>query len=113
MHELCNAADGQLHNGETWHLFKHLLDETKTKSHQRDRLAKLLHLEIMKSGAAAVRKTPRQVRPDDTVGRTRFIPRSTKSVPGQGDINRRGTHSPARPEQTTGTCVGPHHKQGP
>ncbi|XP_077560535.1 uncharacterized protein LOC144175329 [Haemaphysalis longicornis] len=54
--ELCNAADGQLHKGRTWNLFRHLLDETKTKSHQRDRLAKILHAEIKERGEDAVKK---------------------------------------------------------
>ncbi|XP_077553450.1 uncharacterized protein LOC144168315 [Haemaphysalis longicornis] len=54
--ELCNAADGQLHNDRTWNLFRHLLDETKTKSYQRDRLAKILHAEIKERGEDAVKK---------------------------------------------------------
>ncbi|XP_077564576.1 uncharacterized protein LOC144180043 [Haemaphysalis longicornis] len=54
--ELCNAADGQLHNGRTWNLFRHLLDKTKTKSYQRDRLAKILHAEIKERGEDAVKK---------------------------------------------------------
>ncbi|CAN7937961.1 unnamed protein product, partial [Ixodes hexagonus] len=29
--DTCNAADGQMHNGATWRLLRHLLDETKTK----------------------------------------------------------------------------------
>lgn len=52
--ELCNAVDGQLHNGKAWNLMKHLLDETKTKSHQRDCLARLIHKEIEKHGEDAV-----------------------------------------------------------
>lgn len=42
-HELCNAINGQMHNGKAWNILRQLLDETKTKSHQRDRLAKLIH----------------------------------------------------------------------
>ncbi|XP_077530885.1 uncharacterized protein LOC144142925 [Haemaphysalis longicornis] len=52
--EMCCAVDGQLHNGKAWNLLKHLMDETKTKSHQRDRLAKLLHREVTENGAEAV-----------------------------------------------------------
>lgn len=54
--EICNAADGQMHNGKTWNLLRHLLDKTKTKSHQRDRLAKLIHREVTKHGAEHVTK---------------------------------------------------------
>ncbi|KAG0414497.1 hypothetical protein HPB47_008340 [Ixodes persulcatus] len=43
--EMCNAVDGQLHNGKAWSLLKHLLDATNTKSHQRDHLARLIHKE--------------------------------------------------------------------
>ncbi|XP_077547772.1 uncharacterized protein LOC144160025 [Haemaphysalis longicornis] len=52
--EMCCAVDGQLHNGKAWNLLKHLMDETKTKSHQRDRLAKLLQREVTENGAEAV-----------------------------------------------------------
>ncbi|XP_037567446.1 uncharacterized protein LOC119447964 [Dermacentor silvarum] len=44
--EVCNAVDGQLHNGQTWKLLKRLLDETKSKSNQRDNLRRLLYTEI-------------------------------------------------------------------
>ncbi|XP_070390919.1 uncharacterized protein [Dermacentor albipictus] len=44
------AADGQMHSGETWHL----LDETKTKSHQRDRLARLIHRAVSAHGVDEV-----------------------------------------------------------
>lgn len=52
--EICNAADGQMHSGKTWNLLRHLLDETKTKSHQRDRLAKLIHRAVSVHGADEV-----------------------------------------------------------
>ncbi|KAG0444479.1 hypothetical protein HPB47_013748 [Ixodes persulcatus] len=52
--EICNAADGQMHSGMTWNLLRHLLDETKTKSHQRDRLAKLIHWAVSVHGADEV-----------------------------------------------------------
>ncbi|XP_072143750.1 uncharacterized protein [Dermacentor andersoni] len=48
--EICNAADGQMHCGKTWNLMRHLLDETKTKSHQRDRLAKIIHRAVKENG---------------------------------------------------------------
>ncbi|XP_077560738.1 uncharacterized protein LOC144175539 [Haemaphysalis longicornis] len=54
-HELCNAINGQMHNGKAWNILRQLLDETKTKSHQRDRLAKLIHKEIMAKGETAVK----------------------------------------------------------
>ncbi|XP_077564790.1 uncharacterized protein LOC144180295 [Haemaphysalis longicornis] len=54
--EICNAADGQLHCGRTWNLLRHLLDETKSKSHQRDRLTKLMHRAIQKHGEEEVLK---------------------------------------------------------
>ncbi|XP_077548070.1 uncharacterized protein LOC144160777 [Haemaphysalis longicornis] len=52
--ELCNAVDGQLHNGKARSLLKRLLNETNTKSHQRDRLARLLHKELAERGKDAV-----------------------------------------------------------
>ncbi|KAG0436899.1 hypothetical protein HPB47_017709 [Ixodes persulcatus] len=48
--QMCNAVDGQLHNGKAWSLLKHLLDATNTKSHQRDHLARLIHKEIGERG---------------------------------------------------------------
>lgn len=45
-HEICSAADGQMHCGRTWTLLRHLLDETKTKSHQRDRLTRITHAAV-------------------------------------------------------------------
>lgn len=54
--ELCNSVDGQLHNGQTWKLLKHLLDNTKTKSHQRDCMARLLYTEVKKLGEERVAK---------------------------------------------------------
>lgn len=32
-HELCNAINGQMHNGKAWNILRQLLGETKTKSH--------------------------------------------------------------------------------
>ncbi|KAM7315618.1 hypothetical protein ISCGN_005401 [Ixodes scapularis] len=52
--EMCNAVDGQLHNGKAWSLLKHLLDATNTKSHQRDHLARLIHKEIGECGKDVV-----------------------------------------------------------
>ncbi|XP_077538316.1 uncharacterized protein LOC144150831 [Haemaphysalis longicornis] len=45
-----SVADGQLHVGRTWSLLRHLLDETKTKSHQRDNLSKILNKSIRERG---------------------------------------------------------------
>ncbi|XP_077541716.1 uncharacterized protein LOC144153828 [Haemaphysalis longicornis] len=42
-HAVCNEADGQLHNGRTWKLLRHLLDETGTKGYQQHRLAQVIH----------------------------------------------------------------------
>ncbi|XP_070377433.1 uncharacterized protein [Dermacentor albipictus] len=52
--EICNAADGQMHWGKTWNLVRHLLDETKTKSHQRDRLTKIIHRAVKENGETEV-----------------------------------------------------------
>ncbi|XP_072142945.1 uncharacterized protein [Dermacentor andersoni] len=52
--EICNAADGQMHSGKTWNLMRHLLDKTKTKSHQRDRLAKIIHRAVKENGETEV-----------------------------------------------------------
>ncbi|XP_077508619.1 uncharacterized protein LOC144120005 [Amblyomma americanum] len=52
--EICNAADGQMHSGKTWNLLRHLLDETNTKSHQRDILAKLIQRAVSVHGADEV-----------------------------------------------------------
>ncbi|KAM7307743.1 hypothetical protein ISCGN_011379 [Ixodes scapularis] len=57
--EMCNAEDGQLHNGKAWSLLKHLLDATNTKSHQRDHLARLIHKEIGECGKDVVAARPR------------------------------------------------------
>ncbi|XP_037561061.1 uncharacterized protein LOC119440205 [Dermacentor silvarum] len=44
-YDICNAIDGQLHNGSTWRLLRHLLGETQGKSAQRANLQRLLHKE--------------------------------------------------------------------
>ncbi|XP_049518932.1 uncharacterized protein LOC125943564, partial [Dermacentor silvarum] len=77
--ELCNAADGQLHNGKSWNLLRYLLDETKTKSHQRDCLERLLHKELEKHGEDAV--TARL--------RAKYLPRTStvQHGPYEGDPN--------------------------
>lgn len=41
--EVCNSIDGQMRNGKTWNLLKHLLHDTNTKSNQRHVLARLVH----------------------------------------------------------------------
>lgn len=53
---ICNAADGQLHCGRTWNILPRLLDETKSKSHQRDRLNKIMHRDIQKHGKEEIIK---------------------------------------------------------
>ncbi|XP_065281367.1 uncharacterized protein [Dermacentor albipictus] len=52
--EIFNAADGQMHCGKTWNLMRHLLDETKTKSHQRDRLTKIIQRAVKENGETEV-----------------------------------------------------------
>lgn len=52
--ELCNAVDGQLHNGKAWQILRHLLDNTATKTHQRQCLARLLHTNVTALGQQAV-----------------------------------------------------------
>lgn len=41
--EVCNSIDGQVRNGKSWNLLKHLLDDTNTRTNQRHSLAKILH----------------------------------------------------------------------
>ncbi|XP_049514057.1 uncharacterized protein LOC119431900 [Dermacentor silvarum] len=41
--EVCDSIDGQMHNGKTWGMLKHLLDEGSTRSNQRHTLARALH----------------------------------------------------------------------
>lgn len=54
-YDTCNAADGQMHSGRTWAMLRHLFDETKTKSHQRDSLAKILNMALRELGKEEVR----------------------------------------------------------
>ncbi|XP_077530888.1 uncharacterized protein LOC144142932 [Haemaphysalis longicornis] len=54
--EMCNAADGQLHVGKTWSMLRHLLDETKTKSYQRDSLNKTLNKALRELGKEEMHK---------------------------------------------------------
>ncbi|XP_077548005.1 uncharacterized protein LOC144160658 [Haemaphysalis longicornis] len=79
--EMCCAVDGQLHNGKAWNLLKHLMDETKTTSHQREILAKLLHREVTENVAEAV--THRL--------RNRYVPTTPTVVHGpyRGRSNKR------------------------
>lgn len=41
--EVCDSIDGQMRNGKTWGMLKHLLDEGSTRSNQRHTLARALH----------------------------------------------------------------------
>ncbi|XP_077553677.1 uncharacterized protein LOC144168602 [Haemaphysalis longicornis] len=41
--EVCNRIDGSLHQNKAWSLIRHLLDETKTKSYQQNRMAQVMH----------------------------------------------------------------------
>ncbi|XP_077531669.1 uncharacterized protein LOC144144172 [Haemaphysalis longicornis] len=41
--EVCNEADSQMHCGKTWSMLKSLLDDSATKSHQHDNLARIIH----------------------------------------------------------------------
>ncbi|XP_077543463.1 uncharacterized protein LOC144155721 [Haemaphysalis longicornis] len=54
--EMCSAADGQLHVGKTWAMLRHLLDETKTKSNQRDSLNKTLNKALRELGKEEMHK---------------------------------------------------------
>ncbi|XP_077553406.1 uncharacterized protein LOC144168262 [Haemaphysalis longicornis] len=49
-HATCSEADGQLHQGRTWKLLRHLLDETKSKGYHKHRLAQIMHTTIKKLG---------------------------------------------------------------
>lgn len=55
-YEHCNAIDGQMHNCKAWNVLRHLLDETKTNAHKRDRLAKLLHKTTTTHGGDAFKR---------------------------------------------------------
>ncbi|KAG0414681.1 hypothetical protein HPB47_008173 [Ixodes persulcatus] len=48
--EACNEGDGQIHKGKTWNMLRHLLDDTKTKGHQNNNLARILHRAICEHG---------------------------------------------------------------
>nr|XP_050028077.1 uncharacterized protein LOC126523519 [Dermacentor andersoni] len=48
--EACNEADGQMHKGKTWNMLRHLLDESTTKGHQHNNLARILHKAICEHG---------------------------------------------------------------
>ncbi|KAL1442446.1 hypothetical protein MTO96_046416, partial [Rhipicephalus appendiculatus] len=49
-HATCNAADGQLHKGQTWKLLRHLLDDKSTKGHQQHRLAQTIYTAVKTLG---------------------------------------------------------------
>ncbi|XP_077534634.1 uncharacterized protein LOC144146565 [Haemaphysalis longicornis] len=55
-HEIRSAADGQMHCGRTWTLLRHLLDETRTKPHQRERLTRIMHAAVTECGEYEVRR---------------------------------------------------------
>lgn len=40
---LCNRLDGNMSLPQTWNLFRHLLDSTQSKTHQKHNLTKLVH----------------------------------------------------------------------
>ncbi|KAG0442498.1 hypothetical protein HPB47_015690 [Ixodes persulcatus] len=48
--DTCNAANGQMHNGATWRLLRHLLDETKTKNIHRNRMAGIIQTAVRNLG---------------------------------------------------------------
>lgn len=41
--KVCNRIDGSLQQSKAWSLIRHLLDETKTKSYQQNRMAQVMH----------------------------------------------------------------------
>ncbi|XP_075531080.1 uncharacterized protein LOC142564087 [Dermacentor variabilis] len=41
--EICNSINGQVRNGKTWNLLKHLLDDTNTRTKPHQSLANILH----------------------------------------------------------------------
>lgn len=53
---MCSEADGQLHRGGTWALLRHLMDETKSKEHQRHRMSQILHAAANQLGEAEMHK---------------------------------------------------------
>ncbi|XP_050042835.2 uncharacterized protein [Dermacentor andersoni] len=53
--EACNEADGQMHKGKTWNMLRHLLDESTTKGHQHNNLARILHKAICEHGEDEVK----------------------------------------------------------
>ncbi|XP_049522619.1 uncharacterized protein LOC125945090 [Dermacentor silvarum] len=44
--EVCDAEDGRINSGTTWHLLKHLLDRTRTKADQGRTLNRIMHEEL-------------------------------------------------------------------
>ncbi|KAG0436903.1 hypothetical protein HPB47_017705 [Ixodes persulcatus] len=54
--EACNEADGQIQKGKTWNMLRHLLDDTKTKGHQHNNLARILHRAICEHGEDEVKR---------------------------------------------------------
>lgn len=54
--EACNMADGQLHRGGTWALLRSLMDNAKSKEHQRHRMSQIIHKATTQMGAENVRR---------------------------------------------------------
>lgn len=51
---ICREADGRLHTSRTWQLFRHLRDETKSKSYQHHRMAQILQTAVKQKGEREV-----------------------------------------------------------
>lgn len=54
--DTCDTADRQMHNGATWRLLRHLLDETKTKEPLHNRLAGIMQTAVRELAEAETKK---------------------------------------------------------
>lgn len=75
--EICNSIDGQVRNGKTWNLLKHLLNETNTRTNQRHSIVKILH------------QAKRTVSPEDVVKNLveKYLPLPTGPVTPHPDYS--------------------------
>lgn len=109
-HEICSAADGQMHCGRTWTLLRHLLDETKTKSHQRDRLTRIMHAAVTEWGEDEVRRrldakylpsTPAVHHPDYQGAANSSLDRDIEVWEVRAALHDLNTRSAAGPDRVT------------
>ncbi|KAG0433216.1 hypothetical protein HPB47_020125 [Ixodes persulcatus] len=70
--DMCHKADKQMHNGATWRLLRHLIDETKTKGYQHNRMAGIVQTAIRELGEEETKKKLRK----------KYLPETEKVVHG-------------------------------